>query len=103
HDLQVLLAHVAAVQSLPLARNLPEGSLDVVARALEDECRHLHGRYISLSPTLRATIQSTRSVVAQLLRPAGRFRSLKMTLTPRMRRPAASGSVANAGPPGTCD
>ena len=57
HDLQVLLTHVAAVQAMPLGRELPEGSLDVLARALEDECRHLHGRYISLSPALGVTLR----------------------------------------------
>jgi CHAD domain-containing protein len=97
HDLQVLLAHVAAVQALPPGRELPEGSLGVLARALEDECRHLHGRYISLSPALRATIEGNRRVVAQLLRPSGRFRSLKMALATRTRRPAPADQVSTAG------
>ena len=97
HDLQVLLTHVAAVQAMPLGRELPEGSLDVLARALEDECRHLHGRYISLSPALGVTLEGSRGVVAQLLRPAGRIRSLKMALTPRVRRTAPADQAAIAG------
>jgi CHAD domain len=88
HDLQVLLEHVAAVESLPPGRELPEGSLGVLARALEDECRHVHGRYVSASPALRATIEGTRRVVAQLVRPSGRSRSVKMVLASRSRRPA---------------
>jgi CHAD domain-containing protein len=96
HDLQVLLVHVEAVQSLPPSRKLPEGSLAVVARALEDECRHLHGRYIFSTPALPATVEACRSVVAQLLRPSGRSRSLKMALTPRPGRAAATPRVAAA-------
>jgi CHAD domain-containing protein len=88
HDLQVLEAHVAAVQALPPARELPEGSLPTLARALEDECRHLHGRYIVLSTALLATVAATRHVVAQLVRPAGRRPNLKMVLPPKVRRPA---------------
>ena len=42
HDLQVLQSHVAAVQAQPSGRSLPDGGLDVISRALEDECRHLH-------------------------------------------------------------
>jgi len=85
------------VQEMPLARELPEGSLDVLARALEDECRHLHGRYMSLSPALGTTLAGIRGVVALLLRPAGRIRSLKMALTPRTRRTAPADQAATAG------
>jgi CHAD domain-containing protein len=92
HDLQVLLAHVEAVQALPPGRKLPEGSLGVLARALEDECRYIHGRYLFLSPALRTTIEGTRPIVAQLLRPAGRSRSLKMALPARSHRAGAAPS-----------
>jgi CHAD domain-containing protein len=93
HDLQVLESHVAAVQALPPARELPEDSLPAVARALEEECRHLHGRYIALTPALRITTEGTRQVCAQLVRPAGSRRSLKMVLLRKpARRPAAAGS-----------
>ena len=44
HDLQVLQAHVAAVQAEPSGRSLPDGGLDIISRALEDECRHLHAQ-----------------------------------------------------------
>jgi CHAD domain-containing protein len=94
HDLQMLEARVAAVQARPPARELPEGSLAALARALEEECRHLHGRYIALSPALRATIDGTRPVLAQLVRPAGRRRPLKMALAPKKRRPAADAPAA---------
>jgi CHAD domain-containing protein len=97
HDLQVLEDHVAAVQALPPSRERPEGSLTALARALEDECRHLHGRYIVLSPALLTTIDSTRHVVAQLVRPASRRRGLKMTLTPKTRRSASDTPTVNTG------
>jgi hypothetical protein len=67
-----------------------------VGRALEDACRHLHGRYISLSPGLIATIDGNRQVVADLVRPGRRRRSLKMTLTPKSRRPESGTSMATA-------
>jgi CHAD domain-containing protein len=96
HDLQVLEAHVAAVQARPPARELPEDSLPTVARALEEECRHLHGRYIALTPALRTTTDGTREVCAQLLRPAGRRRSLKMVLLRKPARRAAAAPAAAA-------
>jgi CHAD domain-containing protein len=96
HDLQVLQLHVEAVQTQPPSRKLPEGSLGVLARALEDECRHIHGRYIFLSPGLRTTIENTRPIVAELLRPSGRSRSLKMALTSRAGRPVAAPRMAAA-------
>ena len=46
HDLQVLQTHVAAVQA-SRDRSLPDGGLAIVSRALEDECRHLHARYVA--------------------------------------------------------
>jgi CHAD domain-containing protein len=95
HDLQVLQAHVAAVQALPVATELPENGLAAVARALEDQCRHLHGRYVSLTPALVATIEGTRRVVADLVRPAGRRKSLKMAL--KGRRPESAATTATAG------
>ena len=95
HDLQVLQGHVAAVQALPAVREIPETALAAVARALEDQCRYLHGRYISLSPALVATIEGTRRVVADLVRPAGRRRSLKMSL--KGRRPGSAAPMATAG------
>jgi hypothetical protein len=98
HDLQVLEAHVAAVQAAPPARELPEDSLAAVARALEDECRHLHGRYIALSPALRTTVDGTGQVLEQLMRPSARRRSLKMTLLPAIRRvPARAATAATRG------
>ena len=101
HDLQVLEAHVAAVQAAPPARALPEDSLAAVARALEDECRHLHGRYIALSPALRTTVDGTHQVIEQLMRPSPRRRTVKMTLPPAVRRMpvrAAASTPATRGP-----
>jgi CHAD domain-containing protein len=88
HDLQTLLTHVAAVQVQPSGRTLPEGGLDIIGRALENECRHLHARYVAMIPKLTDAIAETRAnVVPQLAhRTAGGVRPLKMTLR---QRPAA--------------
>ena len=51
----------------------------------------------ALSPALGVTLEGSRGVVAQLLRPAGRIRSLKMALTPRVRRTAPADQAATAG------
>jgi CHAD domain-containing protein len=78
HDLQVLLTHVAAVQAQPSDRTLPDGGLDIISRALEDECRHLHARYVATIPRLAEVVEATRAVVVPEL--AHRTRVLKMTL-----------------------
>jgi CHAD domain-containing protein len=85
HDFQVLQTHVAAVQSQPATgRTLPEGGLEIVARALEDECRHLHARYLASKPKLSEALATTRAVVVpQLTHQPRRTRPLKMTLRTR--------------------
>jgi CHAD domain-containing protein len=94
HDLQVLQTHVAAVQAAPRIRSLPDGGLDILARALEDRCRHLHARYVAALPRLTEAIATTRStVVPQLAQQARPVRALKMTLR---QRPASRRSPAPA-------
>jgi hypothetical protein len=87
HDLQVLQSHVAAVQAHPSDRSLPDGGLDIIARSLEDECRHLHARYVATMPKLIDVIEATRAVVVPDL--AHRARALKMTKMTLKPRPAA--------------
>jgi CHAD domain-containing protein len=94
HDLQVLQSHATAVQAAPAAGSMPSAGLDIIVRALEDECRHLHARYVATVPQLTAVVETVRAeVVPQLARPASRARALKMTLKarPAGRRPAAAG------------
>jgi len=91
HDLQVLQEHVAAVQTKPLTRQVPEGGLAAVARLLEEECRHLHGRYLALAPTLTAAVDASHQVVADLVRGANGRRRLTMA---RMQRPRRTGADA---------
>ena len=53
HDLQVIEQHVGGLQALPPSRRgAHDGGLDVMARKLADECRHLHARYIKQVPAL---------------------------------------------------
>jgi CHAD domain-containing protein len=89
HDLQVLQSHVAAIQAQPSGRSLPDGGLEIVSRALEDECRHLHARYVAAIPKLTDVVDTTRTVVVPQL--ARRARALKMTLKarPAVRRAPA--------------
>ncbi|HEY7497678.1 MAG TPA: CHAD domain-containing protein [Vicinamibacterales bacterium] len=97
HDLQVLQTHVAVVQAEPKVRTLPDGGLDILARALEDQCRHLHARYVASIPKLNDVLEATRSVIVPQLAQRGSSgsRALKMTLksrTPVRRAVAASGA-----------
>ena len=87
HDLQVLQSHVAAVQAQqPSDRSLPDGGLDIISRALEDECRHVHARYVAAMPRLAEVVEATRTVVVPQL--AHRARALKMTKMTLKARPA---------------
>jgi CHAD domain-containing protein len=95
HDLQVLLTCVAAVQADAAGqRSLPNAGLDVMARMLEEECRHLHGRYIATIPALGEICDGSRAlVVPQLARPQRTRRPLKMTLAAGAVRRRAAGAV----------
>ena len=101
HDLQVLQHHVAAVRRAPRRRAQHAGRRPGgLAAALEDECRHLHGRYVAALPALVATVDGTRRVVALLIaaaRPsrASRWRCAARTPAPR-RPPAATPAAARA-------
>ena len=91
HDLQVLQHHVAEVQSAPPVRREGQDSgLDAIGRALEAECRHLHGKYLATHDALLAASEQCRAVVApQLARvPHRKSPALKMAL-PNQRPKAA--------------
>ncbi len=91
HDLQVLLVHVAAVHAAPEpGSGVTRRGLDALARHIEEECRHLHGRYVAASVSLADVPRRVAAaVVPELARPARR-RPLKMALA-RAAAPAASG------------
>jgi CHAD domain-containing protein len=94
HDLQVLQHHVAAVGAAPRhRRSTPDAGLAVLSRLIEDECRHLHGRYVAAMPMLREAVDAARRNIP--VRLTARRRSAKMTLAARRR--AANGSRASAG------
>lgn len=80
HDLQVLQHHVAIAAASH--RRSSDAGLAVLSRMIEDECRHLHGRYIAMLPdVLQAAEAARRDIPVKLTarRPA------KMTLAPRRR------------------
>jgi CHAD domain-containing protein len=87
HDLQILQQHVGAVGAAPRhRRSTPDAGLAVLSRMIEDECRHLHGRYVASLPDLAiATAAARREIPVRL---TARKRSAKMTLPARRRRVA---------------
>ncbi len=90
HDLQVLEAHVAAVQAGTGGRRKTDDDLAALARVLAAECRHLHGQYIALQPALVTALQEARRVVAVHVSRRARTRpNLKMA----MGRAAASAAA----------
>jgi len=87
HDLQVLHHHVAAVGAAPRkGRSTPDAGLAVLSRLIEDECRHLHGKYVAAMPALRTAVEAARRDIPVRLTP--RRRSVKMGLAARKRRAA---------------
>ena len=84
HDLQILQHHVAAVGAAPRhRRSTPDAGLAVLSRLIEDECRHLHGRYVASLPSLRESVEAARRDIP--VRLTARRRSAKMTLAARRR------------------
>jgi CHAD domain-containing protein len=92
HDLQVLERQVAGVQAKPDPRSLPNSGLDIIASALEEECRHLHARYVAAIPQLQETVDAVRTAVVPELARRTR-RPIKMGLKRRRVavRPVAAG------------
>jgi CHAD domain-containing protein len=91
HDLQVLLHHVAAVGAAPRhRRSTPDAGLAILSRMIEDDCRHLHGRYVAFLPQLRKAVELARHDAPVRLTTRGRSaRPVKMSLPARRR--ASSG------------
>ncbi len=83
HDLQVLQIHVAAVQAEPRSgRTQSRAALEDLARHIEDQCRHLHGRYVASATSLRdAAIAVRKVIVPQLAHVPHRARAIKMSLS----------------------
>jgi CHAD domain-containing protein len=82
HDLQVLQHRIAEVQAAPpMRRGAQDGGLEALQRMLEEECRHLHARYIATYPALLELPETCRAVIGpQLTRHVRRSRPLKMGL-----------------------
>jgi CHAD domain-containing protein len=86
HDLQILQRHVAEVQASAAPRADMRVSLEALAQHIEAECRHLHARYLVMTPDLRATCAAVVEIAGQELSPARRRKTAKMSLP----KPAAA-------------
>jgi CHAD domain-containing protein len=95
HDLQVLETHVAAVQAEPHPGRTPSrAALEELARNIEDQCRHLHGRYVASLPALReATAAIRKTIVPQVAHTPRRRRPLKMSLASAGETSRAAGAA----------
>ena len=96
HDLQVVQGYVSAAQAQPSTRTPPDGGLEIIGRMLEDECRHLHARYLSSVPAVQQVIEATRTNVVPQLAARSRQRVIKMHLAPVKRREAQQPLAAAA-------
>jgi CHAD domain-containing protein len=87
HDLNVLQTHVAAVQAGPAAdRPGIHSGLEALALHIEDQCRHLHGRYLMSARLLRETCEMIESrLVPAMQKLPGRRRPVKMGLRRKPR------------------
>ena len=95
HDVQVLQTHVAAVQALPPRATGTEGGLEIISRQLEEECRHLHARYLSTVGALQSVIDDIQAVVVpQLARRRKSRGPLKMKLAASAARVASAKAPA---------
>jgi CHAD domain-containing protein len=85
HDLQVLQSHVVTTQANPSGRTVPHAGFEIIGRVLEDDCRHLHARYVAAIPRLSEMIDATRTAIVPQLAHGARAtsRALKMTLKDR--------------------
>ncbi len=95
HDLQVLLHHVAAVGAAPRGRrSTPDAGLAVLSRLIEDECRHLHGRYVSKLPRLHEAVEASRRDIPLRLTRRRSARAIKMSLAAKRRAAGKMGLAA---------
>jgi CHAD domain-containing protein len=79
HDLQVLQTYVAEVQARGPSKS--HAALEQLALHIEEQCRHLHGRYVALAPAVRDIALAVRKTIAPGLAQAPkRRRPLKMVL-----------------------
>lgn len=91
HDLQVLQTLISTVQATPDGdRSLPDGGLQIVSRAVENECRHLHARYVASMPRLADVVKTVRTVVVPQVARVRPAPPLKMALRVRAVRAAAA-------------
>ena len=99
HDLQILQSYVADVQAKPGDQSVPDRGLEILSRLLEDDCRHLHAKYVSGVPALLETVDLTRTaIVPQLARARRAKPALKMDLRAARPKRASRNDASKAVP-----
>ena len=91
NDLNVIQHHVAEVQAQPSRRRSDtDRGLNAISGTLEQECRHLHARYIAQVPALLQVVELSRSTILAQIASAGRRNAPLKMGPPRAARPAAA-------------
>lgn len=81
HDRAVLADHVRDTASLLRAHEpATADALDALAGALEEQCRHLHAKFVAAQPVAKEIVDRAMTLSARLSRPRRRLRLLKMPL-----------------------
>lgn len=78
NDLNVIQRHVAAVAAEPRTSAGRARGFDAIDRTLEEECRHLHGRYTAQVPALLELAAACRTTIVPLVAAAGTRRMLRI-------------------------
>jgi CHAD domain-containing protein len=96
HDLQILQHHIAQVGAASLGRrSTPDAGLAILSRQIEDQCRHLHGRYVAqLAPLHEALGAARRDIPLRLMRRGRSAKTIKMSLAAKRRAGRNKVSVA---------
>jgi CHAD domain-containing protein len=91
NDLNVIQHHVAEVQARPAGRQtVSDRGLTAINGTLEQECRHLHARYVAQVPALLQLIEVSRSTILAQIASGGRRKTPLKMAPPKATRQAAA-------------
>jgi CHAD domain-containing protein len=91
NDLNVIQHHVAEVQAQPSNRHsTTDRGLNAISGTLEQECRHLHARYVAQVPALLQVVDLSRSAILAQIASGGRRKAPLKMAPPKASRPPAA-------------